>query len=90
MIPKNYVMQWRKDMENRKLILKNAELADIPHGAHEDSLFWQHRERLCHGQERTGLLDTTVCSVPQHSQEPPIASYYSKYRSSLITRRGVC
>ncbi|MBN3318371.1 TEX43 protein, partial [Atractosteus spatula] len=89
MIPKHYVMQWKKDMKNRELILKNAALAKIPHGPHEDSLYWEHQERLCHGQERTGKLDTTTYNFPQSNMKIPITSHYSKYKSSLITRRGV-
>ncbi|XP_015222260.2 sperm-associated microtubule inner protein 10 [Lepisosteus oculatus] len=98
MIPKHYVMQWKKDMKNRELILKylpsfwfwqNAALAKIPHGPHEDSLYWEHQERLCHGQERTGNLDTTTYSFSQSNRKIPITSHYSKYKSSFITGRGV-
>ncbi|KAK1174484.1 testis-expressed protein 43-like [Acipenser oxyrinchus oxyrinchus] len=88
-IPKHYVMPWKQDMKNRTLILKNAKFAGIPHGPHEVTLFWEQHERLCHGEERTGLLGETRYKIPQKLLNPPVTSLYSKYRSTLITRRDM-
>ncbi|KAJ8401642.1 hypothetical protein AAFF_G00379590 [Aldrovandia affinis] len=90
MIPKLYVMPWKQDMKNQRHLLKNASLAQIPHGPHEESLCLEQRERLCHGQNRTGPLDSTsACSVPQTCLPSPIASHLSRYNSSLATTRGL-
>ncbi|XP_036381904.1 testis-expressed protein 43-like [Megalops cyprinoides] len=89
MIPKLYVMPWKQDMKNQRLLLKNAALAQIPHGPQEESLCWEGRERMCHGQARTGPLDSTVQSPPQPTLPPPNASHLSRYNSSLVTTRGL-
>ncbi|XP_062456204.1 sperm-associated microtubule inner protein 10 [Rhea pennata] len=82
MIPELYVMPWKQDMKNRKLILKHAELAGIYAGALEDSLFLEHRERLCHGEERKSLQE----KMPPEMliADIPIYSHLSRYQSSVI------
>ncbi|KAM8792544.1 sperm-associated microtubule inner protein 10 [Eudromia elegans] len=82
MIPERYVMPWKQDMKNRKLILKNAELAGIYAGALEDSLFLGHRERLCHGEERKSIQE----KMPKEMliADIPIYSHLSRYQSSVI------
>ncbi|KAI1900254.1 hypothetical protein AGOR_G00048100 [Albula goreensis] len=89
MIPKLYVMPWKQDMKNQRLLLMNANLAQIPVGPHEESLCLEQRERLCHGQDRTGPLDSSAHSPPQTCLPPPIASHLSRYNSSLATTRGL-
>ncbi|KAJ8285251.1 hypothetical protein GJAV_G00024660 [Gymnothorax javanicus] len=89
MIPKLYVMPWKQDMENRRLLLKNAGLAQISSRPHEESLFLGSKERLCHGQSRVGQLDPGTPAPPQTCLPPPIASPLSRYNSSLTTTRGL-
>ncbi|KAJ8380961.1 hypothetical protein SKAU_G00017390 [Synaphobranchus kaupii] len=78
MIPKLYVMPWKEDMKNQRLLLKNGSLAQIPCGLHEESLFLERRERLCHGQDRVGSLDPSAPSPQQSCLPPPIASHLSR------------
>ncbi|XP_035236033.1 testis-expressed protein 43-like [Anguilla anguilla] len=85
MIPKLYVMPWKQDMKNQRLLLK----AQVPRRPHEESLFLEGRERLCHGQGRAGSLDPTAPAPPLTCRPPPIASHLSRYNSSLTTTRGL-
>ncbi|KAJ8262752.1 hypothetical protein COCON_G00152090 [Conger conger] len=89
MIPKLYVMPWKQDMKNHRLLLKNVSLAQIPRVAHEDSLFLESSERLCHGQDRVGALDPATPGLPHTCLPPPTASHLSRYNSSLATTRGL-
>ncbi|XP_028661051.2 testis-expressed protein 43-like [Erpetoichthys calabaricus] len=88
-IPKRYIMPWKKDMKNRKSILKNAALAEIPHGPHDASLFWEHRERLCHSEPRAAVLMKTQDVVIPGVLNPPNGSHYSRFLSSVINRRDM-
>ncbi|KAM4615823.1 uncharacterized protein ACJ7VT_008839, partial [Polymixia lowei] len=91
MIPKLYVMPWKHDMKNQRLLLKNAGLAGIPVLPHEESLCLCGRERLCHGQDRTGLSHTSSSSdTYTHTQTGLTAhhsSHFSRYNSSVVTTR---
>uniref|UniRef100_A0A7N6BKV7 Testis expressed 43 n=1 Tax=Anabas testudineus TaxID=64144 RepID=A0A7N6BKV7_ANATE len=49
MIPKLYVMPWKQDMKNQRLLKK----AGIPVVPQEESLCLCGRERLCHSQDST-------------------------------------
>uniref|UniRef100_A0A671URE9 Uncharacterized protein n=1 Tax=Sparus aurata TaxID=8175 RepID=A0A671URE9_SPAAU len=46
MIPKLYVMPWKQDMKNQRLLIKNAALAGIPVVPLEESLCFCGREML--------------------------------------------
>ncbi|XP_047448742.1 testis-expressed protein 43-like isoform X1 [Mugil cephalus] len=46
MIPKLYVMPWKQDMKNQRLLMKNAALAGIPVLPLEESLCFCGRERF--------------------------------------------
>uniref|UniRef100_A0A3B3ZG63 Testis expressed 43 n=1 Tax=Periophthalmus magnuspinnatus TaxID=409849 RepID=A0A3B3ZG63_9GOBI len=51
MIPRFYVLPWKQDMKNQRLLLQNAALAQIPLRPLEESLCLCSRERLCHAQK---------------------------------------
>uniref|UniRef100_A0A3Q3EQ06 Testis expressed 43 n=1 Tax=Labrus bergylta TaxID=56723 RepID=A0A3Q3EQ06_9LABR len=55
MIPKLYVMPWKQDMKNQRVLMKNAALAGIPVVPLEESLCLSGQERLCHSQDSTHL-----------------------------------
>ncbi|XP_077674147.1 sperm-associated microtubule inner protein 10 [Eretmochelys imbricata] len=82
MIPVHYVMPWKEDMKNRKFTLKHADVVGIYTGATEDSLFLEHRERLCHGEERKHIRE----KIPQEMliADIPIHSHLSRYQKSVI------
>uniref|UniRef100_A0A8C0J8S1 Sperm microtubule inner protein 10 n=1 Tax=Chelonoidis abingdonii TaxID=106734 RepID=A0A8C0J8S1_CHEAB len=82
MIPMHYVMPWKEDMKNRKFTLKHAEVVGIYTGATEDNLFLEHRERLCHGEERKHVQE----KIPQEIMivDIPIYSHLSRYQKSVI------
>uniref|UniRef100_A0A8C3T7M0 Testis expressed 43 n=1 Tax=Chelydra serpentina TaxID=8475 RepID=A0A8C3T7M0_CHESE len=82
MIPVHYVMPWKEDMKNRTFILKHADDVGIYTGATEDSLFLEHRERLCHGEERKHIRE----KIPQEIliADIPIHSHLSRYQKSVI------
>ncbi|XP_028269838.1 testis-expressed protein 43-like [Parambassis ranga] len=92
MIPKLYVMPWRQDMKNRKLLMKNAALAGIPVVPLEETLCLGGRERLCHSQDSTH----SSTSSSSASSSPPLrqtgltahhSSPFSRYNSSVVTTR---
>uniref|UniRef100_A0A674KC37 Sperm microtubule inner protein 10 n=1 Tax=Terrapene triunguis TaxID=2587831 RepID=A0A674KC37_9SAUR len=84
MIPTHYVMPWKEDMKNRKFTLKHAEVVGVYTGATEDSLFLEHRERLCHGEERKHIRE----KIPQEIMiaDIPIYSHLSRYQKSVIAQ----
>ncbi|XP_029475267.1 testis-expressed protein 43 [Rhinatrema bivittatum] len=82
MIPKRYVMAWKQDMENRKMLLKIVERVKLHKGPEEDSLFLENRERLCHGEERESIKKK---SKKQEVSliDVPLYSHLSRHRSSV-------
>uniref|UniRef100_A0A3Q4MU62 Testis expressed 43 n=1 Tax=Neolamprologus brichardi TaxID=32507 RepID=A0A3Q4MU62_NEOBR len=66
MIPKLYVMPWKQDMKNRRLLMKAA-LVGIPVVPLEESLCFCGRERLCHSQD-SAYRTTSSSSSPPFSQ----------------------
>ncbi|KAG8456236.1 hypothetical protein GDO86_002145 [Hymenochirus boettgeri] len=84
LIPKHYVMAWKQDMVNRKLILRHADLAGVYRGPHEDSLFLENKARLCHGEEPNNI--TGKIKLPEQKQITsfPLHSSVSKYQGYLI------
>ncbi|KAM6223227.1 sperm-associated microtubule inner protein 10 [Rhynchocyon petersi] len=82
-IPRRYVMPWKETMKFRKVNVKHAEMSGIDTGPLEDSLFLDHSERLCHGEDRKAILkkgppEVRIADMPLHS---PL----SKYQSTVIS-----
>ncbi|XP_047410966.1 testis-expressed protein 43 [Sciurus carolinensis] len=91
MIPARYVMPWKENMEFRKVNLKQAEACGIYTGPLEDSLFLDHSERLCHGEDRQVVLkkgppEVKIADMPLHS---PLSKYQSTVISHGFRRRLV-
>ncbi|XP_019962026.1 sperm-associated microtubule inner protein 10 [Paralichthys olivaceus] len=95
MIPKLYVMPWKQDMKNQRLLMKNAALAEIPVVPLEESLCLRGRERLCHSQDvnrhfaSSSSSSSSSSSAPlSHSGLPAHhSSHFSRYNSSVVTTR---
>ncbi|KAM9330926.1 sperm-associated microtubule inner protein 10 [Gastrophryne carolinensis] len=87
-IPDRYVMPWKQDMVNRKLILRHADLTGVYRGPHEESLFLSNKERLCHGEDRHLIMEKMA--IPAQIQNLPLHSPLSRYQSyinNLTSRR---
>ncbi|XP_075399209.1 sperm-associated microtubule inner protein 10 [Tenrec ecaudatus] len=89
MIPKRYVMPWKESMQFRKINIKHAEACGIHVGPLEDSLFLNHSERLCHGEDRKVVLgkgprEVKIADMPLHS---PLSRYQSTVISHGFRRR---
>ncbi|KAM7391040.1 hypothetical protein PAMP_021757 [Pampus punctatissimus] len=93
MIPKLYVMPWKQDMKNQRLLIKNAALARVPVPPHEESLCFCGRERLCHSQDSnhgsTSPSSSSSVSAPlsQTGVTAHHSSHFSRYNSSVVTTR---
>ncbi|XP_037365331.1 testis-expressed protein 43 [Talpa occidentalis] len=91
MIPRHYVMPWKINMKFRNVNLKHADACGIYAGTLEDTLFLDHSERLCHGENRKlvlkkGLPDIKIADMPLHS---PLSKYQSTVISHAFRRRLV-
>ncbi|XP_006145589.1 testis-expressed protein 43 [Tupaia chinensis] len=91
MIPRRYVMPWKENMKFRKVNLKHADVCGIHAGPLEDSLFLDHSERLCHGEDRKVVLrkgppEIKIADMPLHS---PLSKYQSTVISHGFRRRLV-
>uniref|UniRef100_A0A8C4LXM0 Testis expressed 43 n=1 Tax=Equus asinus asinus TaxID=83772 RepID=A0A8C4LXM0_EQUAS len=91
LIPGRYVMPWKENMKFRNVNLKHAEACGIYAGPLEDSLFLNHSERLCHGEDRKVVLkkgppEAKVADMPLHS---PLSRYQSTVISHGYRRRLV-
>ncbi|CAK6978975.1 testis-expressed protein 43-like [Scomber scombrus] len=92
MIPKLYLMPWKQDMKNQKLLMKNAALANIPVVPHEESLCFCGRERLCHSQDSNHSSSSSSSSsaftpLSQTGLTAHHSSHFSRYNSSVVTTR---
>ncbi|XP_067376808.1 sperm-associated microtubule inner protein 10-like isoform X2 [Channa argus] len=89
MIPKLYVMPWKQDMKNQRLLKKNAALAGIPVVPLEESLCLCARDRLWHSQDSTRSSTSSPSSAPlsQTGRMVPNSSHFSRYNSSVVTVR---
>ncbi|XP_044052218.1 testis-expressed protein 43-like [Siniperca chuatsi] len=91
MIPRLYVMPWKQDMKNQRLLVKNAALAGIPVVPLEESLCFCGRERLCHGQDSTSSSSSSSSSSPAPLSQTGLtahhSSHFSRYNSSVVTTR---
>ncbi|KAM8941029.1 sperm-associated microtubule inner protein 10 [Lycaon pictus] len=91
MIPRHYIMPWKENMIFRNMNLKHAEVRGIHAGPLEDSLFLNHSERLCHGEDRKVVLnkgppEIKIADMPLHS---PLSRYQSTVISHGFRRRLV-
>ncbi|XP_023130030.1 testis-expressed protein 43 [Amphiprion ocellaris] len=94
MIPRLYVMPWRRDMKHQRLLMKNAALAGIPTVPLEESLCFCGRERLCHGQDsnnRSSSSSSSSSSAPlsQTLLTAHHSSHLSRFNSSVVTTRSL-
>ncbi|KAG7219790.1 hypothetical protein INR49_011524 [Caranx melampygus] len=96
MIPRLYVMPWKQDMKNQRLLMKNAALAGIPVVPLEESLCFCGRERLCHSQDTNHCSSSSTSSSSSSSSSAPLtqtgltahhSSHFSRYNSSVVTIR---
>ncbi|KAA8592416.1 testis-expressed protein 43 [Etheostoma spectabile] len=87
MIPKLYVMPWKQDMKNQRILMKNAALAEIPVVPLEESLWFCGRERLCHSQDSRSSSSSSSGPLSQTGLTAHHSSHFSRYNSSLVTTR---
>ncbi|GAA6230975.1 testis-expressed sequence 43 protein [Lates japonicus] len=92
MIPRLYVMPWKQDIKNQRLLMKNAAVAGIPVVPLEESLCFCGRERLCHSQDsnhRSASSSSSSSSAPltQTERTAHLSSHLSRYNSSVVTTR---
>ncbi|XP_053556462.1 testis-expressed protein 43 [Bombina bombina] len=92
LIPKRYVMPWKQDMVNRKLITKYADLVGIYKGPHEESLFLENKERICHEEEfkviKEKIKDLSLMEntdFPMHSPLYKYKSYIRRHHSKNLS-----
>ncbi|KAF5913493.1 testis-expressed protein 43 [Diceros bicornis minor] len=83
MIPRHYVMPWKENMKFRNVNLKHAEACGIHAGPLEDSLFLNHSERLCHGEDRKVVLKKDP--PEKKTADLPLHSPLSRYQSTVIS-----
>ncbi|XP_031161415.1 testis-expressed protein 43 [Sander lucioperca] len=89
MIPKLYVMPWKQDMKNQRILMKNAALAEIPVIPLEESLCFCGRERLCHSQDSSSSLSPSSAHLSQTGLTAHHSSHFSRYNSSVVTTRRI-
>ncbi|XP_075710910.1 sperm-associated microtubule inner protein 10 [Rhinoderma darwinii] len=87
-IPKRYVMPWKQDMVNRKLITRHADLAGLYRGPQEESLFLQNKERLCHGEEHHIIMEKMKIPSQPRMTDFPLHSPLSRYQSYMINQKS--
>ncbi|XP_072269888.1 sperm-associated microtubule inner protein 10 [Pyxicephalus adspersus] len=87
-IPKHYVMPWKQDMVNRKLILRHADQSGVYRGPHEESLFLENKERLCHGEDRHFIMEKIKMPLQMEHTDLPLHSSLSRYQSYVINQRS--
>lgn len=86
--PQLYVPEWSNDMQNRKLIIKNAELGGVPHCEHDQNLFLEKREQMSYNVEDRLPVDGKYTDPPPRGESlrPLFHHHTSKYQSSLMFR----
>ncbi|XP_077136924.1 sperm-associated microtubule inner protein 10 [Ranitomeya variabilis] len=87
-IPKRYVMPWKQDMVNRKLITRHADLAGLYRGPQEESLFLENKERLCHGEEHHIIMEKMKVPSQHRMTDFPLHSPLSRYQSYMINQKA--
>jgi len=87
-IPRRYVPEWKNDMKNRELIVKNCEQSGIiPKGPHDESLFLDKRERLNEVEPRPRVDAKRPYLSRYDMLRPEFHTAQSKYQSSLMFRK---
>ncbi|XP_063817132.1 sperm-associated microtubule inner protein 10 [Pseudophryne corroboree] len=87
-IPKRYVLPWKQDMVNRKLIIQHAALAGVYRGPQEESLFLENKERLCHGEEYQFIMEKMKTPSEKQITDIPMHSPLSRYKSYIINQKS--
>ncbi|XP_064601825.1 uncharacterized protein LOC135467858 [Liolophura sinensis] len=57
-IPHLYVPEWKTDMRNRNLIIKNASSGGVPHYEHDENLFLEKREQMMYNVENRNRVES--------------------------------
>lgn len=82
-----YVPEWKTDMVNRKILLKNANDAGIPTYEHDEPLFRDHREQLHYNAEGRQRVDLRYIMPRRCDQlNVPNCSHLAQHRSSHQAR----
>ncbi|XP_060557409.1 sperm-associated microtubule inner protein 10-like [Ruditapes philippinarum] len=89
-VPRLYTQEWKTDMKNRELIIKNAELGGVPHYEHDENLFLDKREQMHYNVENRNRVDRK-CKMPDRELllRPPFHHETSRYQSELMFRRDM-
>ncbi|XP_067680653.1 sperm-associated microtubule inner protein 10-like [Haliotis asinina] len=87
MVPRLYTQEWKTDMKNRELILKNSDLGGIPHYEHDENMFLEKREQMAYNVEVRNRVERK-CPMPDRAEllRPHFHHETSKYQSSLMYR----
>lgn len=87
-VPMQYVPEWKQDMKNRNLIMKNCEMSGIiPKGPHDESLFLEKRERMNEVEPRA-RVDVKKPHISRYDMlYPQFHSPQSKYQSTLMFQK---
>ncbi|XP_060083553.1 testis-expressed protein 43-like, partial [Ylistrum balloti] len=88
-VPRLYVQEWKTDMKNRELIVKNAELGGIPHVEHDENMFLEKREQMHYNVEDRNRVEGKY-KMPSRARllQPDFHHETSKYQSELMFRRA--
>ncbi|XP_001178789.2 testis-expressed protein 43-like [Strongylocentrotus purpuratus] len=87
-IPRRYVPEWKNDMKNRELLVKNCEMSGIiPKGPHDESLFLDKRERMNEVEPRVRVEAKHPNFERYDGLRPEFHTAQSKYQSSLMFRK---
>ncbi|XP_002737024.1 sperm-associated microtubule inner protein 10-like [Saccoglossus kowalevskii] len=87
-IPIRYVPEWKNDMRNRNLIIKNCEMSGIiPTGPHDESLFLEKRERMNEVEPRARVDAKRPYCNRYEQLRPQFHTPQSKYHSALMFRK---
>ncbi|CAH1792395.1 unnamed protein product [Owenia fusiformis] len=88
-VPRLYVPEWKTDMKNRKLIVKNTQLGNsVAHREHDENLFLDKREQMSYNVEDRIRVDGKY-QVPDRAEmlRPQFHHESSRYQSELMQRR---
>ncbi|XP_041351301.1 testis-expressed protein 43-like [Gigantopelta aegis] len=88
MIPKGYTMEWKTDMKNRELIIKNAKAGGVPHYEHDERLFLEKREQMYYNVESRNRVESKYPPPIDRCKllRPDFEHQTSKYQSELMQR----
>ncbi|OCU02192.1 hypothetical protein XELAEV_18007953mg [Xenopus laevis] len=69
-------------------VLTHADLAGVYKGPHEDTLFLENKERLCHGEERNIITQEVKFPSQKQITTFTLHSPLSKYQGYLIKQKS--